>query len=279
MKLNIECQTLQINRNLSLEENGLIGLLNLHNNRGVVELSDIIGANDGKHTLNVLQQLVNKNLFYINETNENDSLVINIINEPPKKDTKLINISKNKKLQLCYQLNETKLKSIMERSSDSKSFKYNLVSICYENYTIRKLPVTEVNSQEDFVELMYAITPFETILTHDKKLTRRDFDQIFDLLSNYEFDMALINFAIDYAISTSKYHNLSYEFVMILLDSWKKHKITDVNGAVELIKLQKEASITRGTKYVAPTYEQPKDHIEQPKSDIKKLFTEDDNFE
>ncbi len=279
MNINIECTSLKINNKYTLEQNGLIGLLNTYNNQGVIPFATVVGSANVNNGITVLKQLVNQNAFYINETNENDSLVINIINGQPKKSIKLTNIDINKKLQLCYQLNELKLKTIMERSTDKKSFKFNLVNVCFDNYVERKLPMTELNSQEQFIEFMYSITPFETILSHDKQLSKRDFDNVFELISNYDFDLALINFAIDYAITTSKYHNLSYEFVKILLDSWKKHKITDVNSAVELIKLQKQASQSKGTKYVAPSYDQVTDKLEDAEVKISKLFMEDDSFE
>ncbi|WOO87492.1 DnaD domain protein [Mollicutes bacterium LVI A0039] len=278
MKINIECDSLTVNNTFSLEENGLIALLEKYNNHGVVEFADVVGSNDLKAAAGVLKKLVKRNVFNINETNENDSLVINIINDSSKKELKLVNISPNQKIHLCYQLNEAKVKSIQARSNDSKSFKLNLVNICFENYTERKLPITEVNSQEDFLKFMYSITPFETILSHGKKLTRRDFDQVFELLVNYDFDLAVINFAIDYAINTSVYHNLSYDFVIVLLDSWKKHKITDVNGAIELITLQKQAGISKGSKYVAPSYDEPVMAATDQVS-IKNLFAEDDSFE
>lgn len=279
MNINIECTSLKINNKYTLEQNGLIGLLNTYNNQGVIPFATVVGTANVNNGITVLKQLVNQNAFYINETNENDSLVINIINGQPKKSVKLTNIDINKKLQLCYQLNDLKLKTIMERSTDKKSFKFNLVNVCFDNYTERKLPMTELNSQEQFIEFMYSITPFETILSHDKQLSKRDFDNVFELISNYDFDLALINFAIDYAITTSKYHNLSYEFVKILLDSWKKHKITDVNSAVELIKLQKQASQSKGTKYVAPSYDQVTDKLEDAEVKISNLFMEDDSFE
>ncbi len=279
MNINIECTSLKINNKYTLEQNGLIGLLNTYNNQGVIPFATVVGAANVNNGITVLKQLVNQKVFYINETNENDSLVINIINGQPSKSIKLTNIDINKKLQLCYQLNELKQKTIMERSTDKKSFKFNLVNVCFDNYTARKLPMTELNSQEQFIEFMYSITPFETILSHDKQLSKRDFDNVFELISNYDFDLALINFAIDYAITTSKYHNLSYEFVKILLDSWKKHKITDVNSAIELIKLQKQASQSKGTKYVAPNYEQVTDKLEDAEVKISNLFMEDDSFE
>ncbi len=279
MNINIECTSLKINNKYTLEQNGLIGLLNTYNNQGVIPFATVVGTANVNNGITVLKQLVNQKAFYINETNENDSLVINIINGQPHKSIKLTNIDINKKLQLCYQLNELKLKTIMERSTDKKSFKFNLVNVCFDNYTERKLPMTELNSQEQFIEFMYSITPFETILSHDKQLSKRDFDNVFELISNYEFDLALINFAIDYAITTSKYHNLSYEFVKILLDSWKKNKITDVNSAVELIKLQKQASQSKGTKYVAPSYDQVTDKLDDAEVKISNLFMEDDSFE
>ncbi|WOO89253.1 DnaD domain protein [Mollicutes bacterium LVI A0078] len=280
MKVNVECQSLNINPALTLAENGLISLLSMHNNKGVNSFDSVFGANDPHQIAEVLKQLVKKNVFNIKETNEHDSLVINIINGDTKSTSKLVNISKNKQIQLCFQLNDTKLKSITERSSDKKSFKHNLITVCFDNYTYRKLPITEVNSEQDFLDLMYAITPFETIVMHDKRLTRKDFDQVFDMINTYDFDLALFNFAIDYAISTSTYYNLSYEFVEILLNNLKKHNITDVKAAIELIKLQKEASSKKGSRYVAPVYDAPEETNQvQSIIDVKNLFTEDSDFE
>ncbi len=279
MNINIECASLEVDNKLTLEQNGLISLLSYYNNKGIISFASVVGNNNVTLAINILKQLVKEKIFYINETNENDSLVINIINGETKQQTKLTNIDINKKIQICYQLNELKLKTIMERSTDKQSFKFNLVNVCFDNYQMRTLPLTEVNSQEQFIEFMYLVTPFETILSHAKELSKRDFDNVFELISKYDFDLALINFAIDYAITTSKYHNLSYDFVRILLDSWKKHKINDVSSAVELIKMQKQASQNKGSKYVAPSYEEATDKLVDGDVKMSNLFMEDDSFE
>lgn len=280
MKINIECDKLEFNPDFTLEENGLVSLLATHNNTGIVELAKISGPNELKKVAIVLKQLKAKGLFYIKETNENDSLVINVINGETESNSPIVNISKNKKLQICYQLNELKMKSITERSTDSKSFKFNLVTVCFENYTERRLPAIEVNSQADFTRLMYSITPFETILIHGKKLTRKDFDHVFDLINHNEVDIAMINFAIDYAITNSTYHNLNYEFVQVLLDNWKKYQVTTVDAAIEHIQRLKEAAANKGSRYSTPEYEKPEvvnDAEEQ--INLKNLFVGDDKFE
>lgn len=280
MKINIECDKLEFNPDFTLEENGLISLLSLHNNTGIVELENISGPNEIKKVAKVLKDLKTKGLFYIKETNEHDSLVINVINGEKESNAPIINISKNKKLQICYQLNETKMKTITERSTDSKSFKFHLVTICFENYTERKLPTIEVNSQADFNQLMYSVTPFETILIHGKKLSRKDFDHVFDLINDNEVDLAMINFAIDYAISNSTYHNLNYEFVQVLLDNWKKYEVTTVDAAIEHIQRLKEVAATKGSKYAAPEYEKPEVvNTSGEQINLKNLFVGDDQFE
>lgn len=278
MKFNIECEKLEFNPEFTLEENGLLSLFSTYNNKGVFDLKQVCGPNNMQNIARVLKQLSKKEVFNIKETNENDSLVINIINGSSKQFKPITNISKNKKMQICFQLNESKMKSITERSSDSKSFKFNLVNVCFENYATRKLPISEVNSQTEFVELMYSITPFETISIHDKTLTRKDFDNIFDIINNNDVDLALINFAIDYAISSSKYHNLNYEFVQILLDSWKKNKVSTVDNAIELIALQKASVKPKGSKYVDPTYDAPVETSNE-QIDLNNIFLGDGDFE
>lgn len=283
MKLNIECESIRVDTEYTLEQNGLISLLSEFNNKGIVNLDQLIGPNDSHNFINILKQLAQKNIFKLNETNENNSLVINVVNGQLNSGVKLVNLSKNRKIQMCYQLNDLKLKTITERSNDAKSFKFNLVNICFENYTHRKLPVSEVNSQADFLNFMYAVTPFEVILSQGKQLTRRDFEEVFELINYYDFDLAMINFAIDYAITKSHYHNLSYEFVRVLLDSWKKHKLSDVNSAVELVKLQEQASKKKGQRFVDPTYKQPEAKASNSAPvenvNLNKMFSEDDSFE
>lgn len=278
MKFNVECEKLEFNPEFTLEENGLLSLFSTYNNKGIFDLKQVCGPNQVKNIARVLKQLSKKDVFNIKETNENDSLVINIINGSSKQFKPITNISKNKKMQICFQLNESKMKSITERSNDSKSFKFNLVNVCFENYTTRKLPISEVNSQAEFVELMYSITPFETINIHDKTLTRKDFDNIFEIINNNDVDLALINFAIDYAISSSKYYNLNYEFVQILLDSWKKNKVSTVDNAIELIALQKASVKAKGSKYVDPTYDAPVESSGE-QIDLNNIFLGDGDFE
>lgn len=281
MKLNIECTNLDFNPQFTLEENGLISLLATYNNTGVVELEQISGPNDIKHVAYVLKSLNQKGLFHIKETNENDSLVLNVINGQQYSSAPITNISVDKKIQICFQLNPAKIKSIKERSTDANSFKFNLVAVCFENYTERKLPISEINNQDDFNRLMYSITPFEMILSHGKRLTRKDFDQVFDLIKYNQVELGMINFAIDYSINNSTYHNLNYQFVQVLLDNWKKHQITTVDGAIEHIKQLKAVAAAKSSRYTAPEYEQPEVQSTAvgDENKLKNLFVGDDQFE
>lgn len=280
MKINIECQKINFDINNSFEQNGVIYLLSKFNNKGIMDLNKIIDSNQEKNFINILSQLSEKKVIKIKQTNESNSLVINVIDShtqiiPLQKD-----ISRNQKIQVCYQLDEKKLKSISSMSFDQNNFKFNLVNICYENYVPRKLAVKEINSQEDFISLMESITPLEAIIINNKKLTKRDFSSVYDLLMNYNFDLPLINFAIDYSITTSKYYNLSYEFVHMLLDSWKKQKILSIKDAMELIQAQKEANTKKGSKYIDPSYEKPNLSNEDNTSiDVNELFIGDNKFE
>lgn len=280
MKINIECQKINFDINNSFEQNGVIYLLSKFNNKGIMDLNKIIDSNQEKNFIIILSQLSEKKVIKIKQTNESNSLVINVIDShtqiiPLQKD-----ISRNQKIQVCYQLDEKKLKSISSMSFDQNNFKFNLVNICYENYVPRKLAVKEINSQEDFISLMESITPLEAIIINNKNLTKRDFSSVYDLLMNYNFDLPLINFAIDYSITTSKYYNLSYEFVQMLLDSWKKQKILSIKDAMELIQAQKEANTKKGSKYIDPSYEKPNLSNEDNTSiDVNELFIGDNKFE
>lgn len=280
MKINIECQNINFDINNSFEQNGVIYLLSTFNNKGIMELNKIVDSNQEKEFINILSQLSEKKVIKIKQTNESNSLVINVTNSHSQVVPLQKSISRNQKIQVCYQLDEKKLKSITSMSFDQNNFKYNLVNICYQNYVPRKLTVKEINSQEDFISLMESITPLETIIINNKALTKRDFSNIYDLLINYNFDLPLINFAIDYSITTSKYYNLSYEFVHMLLDSWKKQKILSVKDAMELIQTQKEANTKKGSKYIDPSYEKPNLNNESnTKIDVNELFIGDNKFE
>ncbi len=280
MKLNIECSNLNdFSKCTSLEEVGVLTLLDTFNNKGVTPLKVVFPIGVHENTLSLITKLSKQGLFEITKTNENDSLVINIINKPAK--VKLENLSTNKKIQITFKLNDLKYKTVMSNSQDAKSFKYNLVNVCYQNYEMPEVLNFEINSQDDYLNMLSVVTPFELIIFNEKRLTVKDFEQVYDLIQDYDFDIPMLNFAIDYAITTSQYNNLSYEFVRILLDSWKKHKIEKVSQAVELIKLQKEQGSRRGSKFVDPTYNQEinvtSENIEN--ININKLFVEDGSFE
>lgn len=278
MRINVECFELKANNKLSLEENGIIALLATVNNAGVQNLQELIGTNDIALVINCLKKLNQKGVFKMTETNENSSLVLNIINEEKGKNASLVNISKNKQVQICFQLDEKKLATITERSTDAKSFKFNLVNISFNNYYNRKLNQVEINSEEEFIEFLNSITPIELIRTHGKQPSLNDFDHIFELIKKYNCDMGLINFAIDYAITESKFGNLSYAYVEKLLQSWAAAKISSASDGLEFVRKFKQERMNKASNFVAPEYEMPKEN-EAKVTDLKELFAEDNNFE
>lgn len=278
MRINVECLELKANNKLSLEENGIVALLETVNNKGVQDLEELIGVNDIALVINCLKKLNQKGVFKLTEANENNSLVLNIINEEKERTSSLVNISKNKQIQICFQLDEKKLATITERSTDAKSFKFNLVNISFNNYYNRKLNQIEINSEAEFITFLNSVTPIELIRTHGKQLTLNDFDHVFELIKKYDCDMGLINFAIDYSITESKFGNLSYAYVEKLLQSWTLANVISVAGGLEFVRKFKQEKMNKASNFVAPEYDKPQAN-ETKVTDLKQLFAEDNKFE
>lgn len=279
MNINVECNEIEFNPELSLEENGLSLLFAKYNNRGVFDLNDLFNREQIRDIAITLKALKQKGVFEIKETNEHDSLVINIINEQSYKQTRLKDLSKNKKLQVCFQLNEAKIASISRVSNDKKSFRFNLVNVCFENYTKRKLREVTINSKTDFIELLSSITPFETILIQGKTLRRKDFEAVFDLINETNVDLGLLNFAIDYAITSSVYGNLNYEFVQTLLDSWVKNDVGTIDQAIDFVHKFEAHKKNAENKFVQPNYQKADEKLETTNSELGNIFLGDDSFE
>lgn len=273
MKVNVECNEISFEpETMSFAEIGLIAVLNNISNQGVLSPVDAFGENNIKYIKDLLLILEKKNILKLEE----EDGILNI-KDAVKTEFSMKNLSRSKKIQIVYQLDEKKYSSIVERSNDQASFKYNLVNICYEYYKPRSIVNSTIDSEEDYVAFLQNITPFELIVSHQKTLKRKDFEAMYDLLCGYDLNLELFNFAIDYAIVTSNYYNLSYDFVRVLLDSWKKHEIGDVGSALNLIKAQKEATAKKGNKYSEPVYDETVEQ-DEVEVDIDNLFRSDDVF-
>ncbi len=278
MKINIECETINYNRSLTIEENGVLYLIEQFNNKGKIELSQFVGVNKPNVISQNLVKLQQKQIININETNENDSLVINIVNAKIDGGVKK-NQSFNQKIMICYQLNDSKLKQIQENYNDVKSFKLFLMTVAFDQYQKRTLPISVINSEDDFINLMQKITPFETIVTHGSALTKKDFEKMYDVLKNHECDLELINFAVDYAITNSIYNNLNYDFLNKLLTSWINLGLKDTKSAIDYVKTKKTEGIKKSSRYIDPTYDAPQKLRTNSNIDYADIFTGDDKFE
>ncbi len=276
MKINIECITLEHDNNLSIAENGLILLLKKYNNCGVIDFKTFKNNNLTEVIIDNLKKLVANNIIEIKNINQDNNVILHVSSKHQNSDS--VNINKKEMIKKCFQLDELQINSIIEQSNNQKLLETNLTRICFDNYQEKKMPITVINSELDLINLLNVITPLETILTHNFSLDKNDFSNVYQLINDFDLPMPIINYAIDYAISKSKYGNLSYSFVRKLLKNWQKNNINSVKNAIDFINESNWEYSKNTSKFITPEYEKP-GLIPNATINLNNMFKGDDKFE
>ncbi len=246
----------------TFSEIAVLKLVNENINCGKLEVTNTFG-NDPQ-LLPVLEKL-------------NQYLLFSVVDDCLQIQTKASKIKiTSPVLNQIFQINEQQLSAIKTRSHDKRSFEFNLINTCFQNYQPRALKKTLINCEEDYIAFVNDNFPFDIIHAHGKVLSRKDFEQVYRLLFVDEVDFAMLNFAIDYAIVTSHYNNLNYAFIDSLVGTWKRKNIASVKEALQFNEQVKELKANSGSKFVQPIYEEEED--QELTLNINKIFTEDNAF-
>ncbi|MFV0288349.1 MAG: DnaD domain protein [Mycoplasmatales bacterium] len=153
----------------------------------------------------------------------------------------------------------------LSQIKDSQELFLRLYNI-YKNNTDKYVPqVKKIENLEQYTENLKVINPLEFIWSFGIKPDVKEVYTIYEAicLNNTKFE--LVNFLIDYTVSTSIYKNFSTNFFNKVLENWQNNDIKELDQAMKYVKTKKAEQ--RQGNYVDPNWE-----------DIEKEETKTQNY-
>lgn len=186
------------------------------------------------------------------EVNDNDTVIIvsNYVEAAaikPKVD--LIKISlllgiEVEQVKNCYDMSNGDI-------SFFKTLILNIITAKQNNYPI---PNIVINTKEDLFAFLSHSTVFDIIAARGARLNAKDLGCLIDL-TNSSLSIPVLNCLVDFSIKSNEYNNLNPNFVNKVVATWESNKVDSIEGAIDLINVQKANMNTSRTTFVEPTYE------------------------
>lgn len=271
MLFNIEIKQIDINKEFSLDKQGVILLLREYNYRGIRTGNEIFGEKNLTASLTILDELNQANYISLVKKKIDDKLILEI--NSPQVSTESSNVEIDLRILKTFKINEVQYLTIRDQSSSESDFIYNLVKISFNNYSFVDLQSIEISSENDLINYLLKFNPIDILKINGIKITENHFKGMLNVFKNYDFDLELINLAVDYAISTSINHILSFKYLDMMLDTWVKKGISDIDSGLNFIQERKAAIANNGNKFVNPEYNQPTEVFTE--KNIASLLMED----
>ncbi len=130
-----------------------------------------------------------------------------------------------------------------------------------------------INNEEDYIKYLRSNSPITILHSNQIKPTIKEINLIFNYVYKEDYPKDVINFLLEYVITTSTYNNLSIEYFVKIISNWQKHNIKSLPKAMEYIKSKKEELSKSTNKYVEPKWEQEEiEMVQQDLEDVKRLL-------
>ena len=141
-----------------------------------------------------------------------------------------------------------------------------------ETINSQEITAISIDSQDDYIKYLQEIKPLEIWKLHSIPMTLKDCNYIYDLVIIQKNKKEIINLAIDYTISTSKYNNVYFKFVNTILSDWKSKKLDTLIEIIEYLQKQKLEKESGFQIYEEPVYEKATDEMEVKEEEIENLL-------
>lgn len=236
-------------RNLNLDELGLIYcLLNFEEQDLNIFLKRL--NLDIQEFKKIISSLENKNILTLNiDVNKSGCTywIVKFINSIKKEIVK-------EKYEDIFILSELQKRTFKEIDNHQELF-LKLFKLYEQNKSIYETEgVIEINNEEEYINYLESISPISLLNNLNINVVAKELYVIYEEICIKNKDKSLINFLIDYVISTSVYNNFSLSFFNKIIKNWESNDINDVKTAINYIKEAKEK--TNKSIYQEPEWEE-----------------------
>ncbi len=130
-----------------------------------------------------------------------------------------------------------------------------------------------INNEEDYIKYLRKNSPITILHNNQIKPAIKEINLIFNYIYKEGYPKDVINFLLEYVITTSTYNNLSIDYFVKIINNWKRQNIKNLPDAMEYIKSKKEELRKKSNKYVEPKWEQEEiEMVQQDLEDVKRLL-------
>ncbi|MFV0424380.1 MAG: hypothetical protein ACK5K7_02260 [Bacilli bacterium] len=269
MKIEVSYEVKVKSNQLTLIEMGVVSFLEKCNNRGILDVKEQFPEVDEELVIRVLAVLKEKKILTYKATFEEDVLC-KVLDY--KVEKKVIEI--DARILKTFKITLEQYQNIISGDDSKEKIIYTLFHKYSKELTKKKF---QINNEREYKEYVASVTPLEVLQINNKILNIGDFTKIYDFIINYNFDLEVFSFVYDYAITTSIYSNINYEYISKIFMSLSNNKIDNLDGSYSFIMSTREKIENQYNKYIEPTYDEVIVTEEFKEANAEELFK--DTFE
>ncbi len=262
--------------NCSLEEIGMLYYFKSHSKEFELdEFLNDVNININKFR-NLINSLVDNEIINFEIDVKEETYVYWLIKNISQNKTTFKNNNNNNLLQL-FILNEEQIALINEITDQREKFKrlFKVYEYNQHNYILKN--EINIESEEDYKNYLKQVNPLTLLNALNVKVDISDVYCLYKAIVINNIKKEVVNFLIDYNVSTSVYNNFSITFFEKVLHNWTNNNINTLEEAMDYIKRTKEKlNTTQKGIYKEPVWEEeqlpPQDITQEQLEEIEKMI-------
>lgn len=259
MKFNVELENKIPTEELTLSEFGVVKILEEANNQGFNDLGVEYTNLNIKDFANGLEVL--KDMGLINFSKKDEGIFINDIFEAPKPEFEI-----DPRMLEVFKISTIQYESLLSSEDSQEKIIYTIFQRYPKDLGKKGFQINDANEYKEYIK---NVSPLEVLQINNKVLTINDFTKLYEYLNSYDFNTDVLSFVYDYAIITSIYRNVNYEFINKVFMSLANNDIQSFEEAYDFIIKTKEKVEEQYTKYVEPDYDSVNSDDKKTKEDTE----------